>query len=304
MEREPASHHAAGAGCRLSGMLSSVCIFLWSDESMELPQHLYHYTSVEGVKGILESKSVWASLLHFMNDSQEWLYALDLMRAELRERITANPAPYWPLFITRLSESLNQIEKLNVYVFSLSAVSNQLSQWRAYCPPEGGYELRFNASLLLDHLHRHQFALRECYYDISLQRQLISKLVDDLLRGAGYLRDEDEVNLAVEGVKTRMFNYLAINAPLLKHPDFNEEKEWRAFKVAAFEDPHLSYHIKGSIVIPHYALGLETDSLKFPVEHVTVGPNAHQNLAIRGIMSLTFPAHVSIGQSTTPLRSL
>lgn len=270
---------------------------------MEMPEYLFHYTSAEGVKGILESKSVWASLLHFMNDSREWQYALDLMRAELMDRLTTNPGPYWPRFVTGLSESLNQIEQLNICVFSLSAVSNQLSQWRAYCPPEGGYQLRFNSSLLRHHIHRCHFQMKECCYDVESQKKLLGQIADFVLKQVGVLSDEGTARAAVQTVQNLLFVRLANNAPILKHPDFNEEKEWRAFGPVACDDPRMSYHIKGSIVIPHCGITLETPTCKFPVEHIVVGPNVHQKLALRGIESIAFPAHVTVGQSSTPLRS-
>jgi hypothetical protein len=40
---------------------------------------LFHYTSATGLRGILQSLSLWASDLRFLNDAQEAIYALDLV---------------------------------------------------------------------------------------------------------------------------------------------------------------------------------------------------------------------------------
>jgi hypothetical protein len=111
--------------------------------SIKLPVCLLHYTSIRGVEGILTKKAVWASLLHFMNGSREWIYALDLVKQALHKRIMIRRDTHWVAFIAELDEALNRIHGLNICVFSLSAMPNQLSQWRAYCPPEGGCNLSF-----------------------------------------------------------------------------------------------------------------------------------------------------------------
>src|SRR2546428_14133818 len=108
------------------------------------PQFLFHYTSIQGLIGILKSRSVWASGLLFMNDSREWLYTVDLLQQEIAKRFLARNDRNWTAFLADLSKIAERIEKLNICVFSMSAAANQLSQWRAYCPSEGGYELCFD----------------------------------------------------------------------------------------------------------------------------------------------------------------
>ena len=53
------------------------------------PEKLYHYTSQEGVIGILSEKVLWASMIHYMNDSKEYALALDLAKQELAKRAEA-----------------------------------------------------------------------------------------------------------------------------------------------------------------------------------------------------------------------
>ena len=266
------------------------------------PQWLYHYTSIYGVEGILTSKSIWASLLHFMNDSREWLYGLDLVRQYLQNQASVREDRNWLAFIGGLSESLGRIQGMNICVFSLSAESNQLSQWRAYCPPEGGYEVIFERKTLEEHLVRHGFELKPCIYDVDAQLRIVSTAIAPIIERVGELEDDRAVDDAIEAAMGRLAAQLSIVAPVLKHPDFREEKEWRAFALVLSNDSRMHYHIKGSVVIPHCLLNLETDSSRFPVTQITVGPNAHQLLAIRGLHAL--PSKVNIGRSETPLRSL
>jgi hypothetical protein len=267
---------------------------------------LYHYTSIRGVEGVLTRKAVWASLLHFMNDSGEWLYALDLVKASLRKRLPSREDRHWLAFLAELTGSLTRIEHLNICVFSLTAMPNQLSQWRAYCPPEGGYNLAFESSLLQQHLDRHGFRLEQCIYDLNEQERKIDEVVNRVLAMVGRLEDENEIVNATETALGQFAKELSEVAPVLKHPDFSEEEEWRAFSLVPSNDPRMEYHIKGSLVIPHCVLDLQTGKLPFPVSQITAGPNAHQDLAMRGVIALLRPGVVrgGVGKSTTPLRNL
>lgn len=51
---------------------------------------LYHYTSVTGLQGILQSNRLWATAAYFMNDSSEIEYGCQLVRQALLEWRTVN----------------------------------------------------------------------------------------------------------------------------------------------------------------------------------------------------------------------
>ncbi|OLD27475.1 MAG: hypothetical protein AUJ04_03935 [Acidobacteria bacterium 13_1_40CM_3_55_6] len=53
------------------------------------PQILYHYTSQEGLMGIITERCIWASKIHYLNDSEEFSIALDLAGRELKKRLEA-----------------------------------------------------------------------------------------------------------------------------------------------------------------------------------------------------------------------
>ena len=53
------------------------------------PEILYHYTSQDGLIGMLNTKTIWASKIHYLNDSKEFALALDLASDELTKRINA-----------------------------------------------------------------------------------------------------------------------------------------------------------------------------------------------------------------------
>ena len=265
-------------------------------------QTLHHYTSIVGAEGIIKSNSIWASLLHFMNDSQEWLYTLDIVRENLANRFTQRSDPYWIQFLAELRQSLQRIEWMNICVCSFSAVPNQLSQWRAYCPPDGGYELSFDVEKLKSHLSQYYFKLEECIYDRASQRPIVDEVVSLVIDSVSPIVNEGDINGVVGDVLMRLAGRLSLVAPKLKHPDFREEQEWRAYRLVANNDPQMSYHIRGSLLVPHYIIGFGEEVAENPIANVMAGPNTHQNLAIRGLETLTLNTNITVTASDTPLR--
>jgi hypothetical protein len=43
----------------------------------DFPATLYHYTSVDGLLGILRSKRIWATDIRFLNDRSEFFHAME-----------------------------------------------------------------------------------------------------------------------------------------------------------------------------------------------------------------------------------
>jgi hypothetical protein len=47
------------------------------------PGPLYHYTNQRGLLGIIRSKEIWATHTQYLNDTREFLHAMQAMRNEL-----------------------------------------------------------------------------------------------------------------------------------------------------------------------------------------------------------------------------
>jgi hypothetical protein len=58
-------------------------------EQSALPTPLYHYTDVHGVYGIIQDQAIWASNIRYLNDSQEFDFAVMLAKGVILERAQA-----------------------------------------------------------------------------------------------------------------------------------------------------------------------------------------------------------------------
>jgi hypothetical protein len=114
---------------------------------------LFHYTSLDGLLGTSESKSIWATNILYLNDASELNYSLDLLKEEIfrfQKGIQNALAPEYNFY----AETIKQIdrfipsESFAFFVCSFSEEKDLLSQWRGYCPEGIGFSLGFNFSTL------------------------------------------------------------------------------------------------------------------------------------------------------------
>jgi hypothetical protein len=253
------------------------------------PDELYHYTSQLGLLGILKSDTLWASKIHYLNDSTEFRIALDLAKEVLNERLVKEVGARNREKIECLLDDIPTIQKINVCVVSLSQNRDLLSQWRAYGGSVGGFSIGFKSSTLLACASNQGFNLVRCVYDQSKQRQIISELIDECLAVEfNTIPSEVDPNrprtILVLHTGGDFSRKLAATAPILKHPSYEEEDEWRLISEKGLNSSSLSFRPGGSMLTPYFEfiLGDKRDYLG----SITVGPNPHPDLANDAILML------------------
>jgi hypothetical protein len=128
---------------------------------------LYHYTTQEGLLGIIEKQKIWATHLQYLNDTSEGQIFTKLLLDELNRRAAADaeksstniteferllrlsidPADHQNETIDIGSSAFSWISNQSAFVTSFSADGNLLSQWRAYSGV-AGYSIGFRRSYL------------------------------------------------------------------------------------------------------------------------------------------------------------
>ncbi|MCQ4251563.1 DUF2971 domain-containing protein [Pseudomonas stutzeri] len=106
---------------------------------------LGHYTNTPGLMGIYQSRTLRATNIKFLNDEQEFVHALELIRQLIEETDENKAAPYIPAFNEFKEKILSKITMLDkqtsesIFTLSFSEKTDLLSQWRGYCPGNDGY---------------------------------------------------------------------------------------------------------------------------------------------------------------------
>jgi hypothetical protein len=316
---------------------------------MTVPEYLYHYTTASGLDGILGlSRSVpqvslddysnpakvqeaidalhvrevalhAGSLLH-MNDASELEYA---WRAAINRLAyhADNMGPQARRWLDELRRYLTSpmlrrdpdYERELVYCsLSFAADENSLSQWRAY-GGSGGFAVKFDAHALQRFFGERQWDLREVVYLDSDTSSTTSWPTE-----ADSVLQELATNLEVDGGEVQeglIWNRILRFLPLIKHPDFSEEREWRAFPVERggalrfpsiepSESPLICYKLRGRVVVPYLRIPLPSSTLA----GVVVGPQPHAELSAHSLrLFLTSRLGMDdscVTVSSTPYRDL
>ena len=114
---------------------------------------LFHYTTADGLKGIIEKNELWATSAYFLNGSTEIVYGCQVLKEALDNWMTRNPRPQEavPLRLAQdLRKSLGE-DPLNmeaithVYLSCFCEDDNVLSQWRTY--GQRGYSIGFKVPM-------------------------------------------------------------------------------------------------------------------------------------------------------------
>jgi hypothetical protein len=96
-------------------------------------KNLCHYTSQEGLIGILNRKFMYATDATYLNDSQEIVYAVNLAKRYFKEQWLSSHDRSARDMLNVLEQTETIVGNLPVYVASFSEEPDLLSQWRGYC---------------------------------------------------------------------------------------------------------------------------------------------------------------------------
>jgi hypothetical protein len=252
------------------------------------PFPLFHYTTMKGLLGIIQSGTIYASHIQYLNDSVEFTHAIERIQQELDSLYAAAAEFAGNAALAACIAEFKGPRRSRlpaVYVTSFSEKGDLLSQWRAYAS-RGGVSIGFSAAKLAERAAPQEFWLAKCRYTESEQRDLITKFVREVLSAPS----SDSYSPAPGAT---LHGYLLTVAPAMKHRSFKEEAEWRLISHAASATDSIrfvDFRTDGSIVIPYcpvrvnYEKGTPVDV----AEAIVVGPTPHPELSKQSIESLVY----------------
>lgn len=260
-----------------------------------VPANLYHYTGQSGLLGILDDGALRCSDAHFLNDAREVRYAVDLAARRVEE-FAEDFEPRDPAYndegvlFDSLVRGARGLLDVPLFVFSLSVDPNVLSQWRAYCPDEGGYAIGFS-SRDLGHLADNQgFKLTRCIYEEEHQHLLLDELIRDTVEAYQGDRDEgapvssDLYRRHTTNFMSEFFQYAAA----FKDRAFEEEQEWRLVaEPRTAHDEEVCFREGPSTPVPYLNFRLQgSDGEPLPISRIWVGPTRNRDLDLRVVQQL------------------
>jgi hypothetical protein len=275
---------------------------------------IWHYTTADGLIGILRSGQIWSTQVTCLNDTLEQRYFGDLVHAAVKARRAANIDPaldqMWRVADEGLSD--RNFATAGHFVACFSEVEDDLGQWRGYGGGECGYAIGFRSTGILDGIKgRPNTLLLPMNYDESKH----DFLVNDVLRiGQTYYLDGLTRGLPNSEKWAREFliafaTELDIFACVIKHPKFSGEAERRITTLLQDgEHALLEFRQKRTLLARHLPLDLAiaTDGAKrLPITRICVGPGPSQQVSKISVGDLLLKhgyANIPVELSKVPYR--
>jgi hypothetical protein len=252
----------------------------------EIDRPLYHYTGIGSLLGIAKTKSLWASNVYYLNDSEEIIYACDILDEVLAPRIAFGDYPQTKDFLVQLQAWVGwfRTHTYNLFGFSLSEERSLLSQWRSYTPHGKGVSIGFFPETLNRMLKNCNVKLVKCIYERKDQEELINDLINLLI--ATFEKNVSEIDVSkehpsqcyhafLEGYRGDVLQVLS----MIKHGAFKEEQEWRLISsyYPVYTLPEVRFREGASMLVPYLELSLGENKPYFA--EVILGPSQHGNLS-------------------------
>lgn len=196
------------------------------------PERLWHYTDGAGAKGIITSRTLRAGHLGYMNDTSEVNHAMNVSLDVARALVADLPEHREALarWIQYLTDDPPFSWAPNIFAVCFSERRDVLSQWRGYATGNGGsFSLGFPSSLIEERANP-QWLLRRCIYSRDDQARMIeARMRRGLQIAVEVYEDFGREGKIVDVAFNHLHGAVMSIAPLCKHPDFEEEGEWRLY---------------------------------------------------------------------------
>lgn len=141
------------------------------------PSTLYHYTTQDGVLGIINSGELWATNIRYMNDTTEFFGGLNLAKEHLKDLRLKKPS-LQDAIVHFAIQRLENIRSVDICAVSFCENNDLLSQWRGYSGSSGGICLGFRSAKLVSSAASICGRIAPCIYDQRKQHELVDEMLN------------------------------------------------------------------------------------------------------------------------------
>jgi hypothetical protein len=304
----------------------------WTQQHMEsedkkntIDTELYHYTDARGLKGIIESETIWFTDYRHLNDPSELTHGMEMAR-DVMNNSRGREDGHGREFLDCLADMLstkNFSGRFEFFIASFSRDRDELSQWRAYADNGRGYAIGFARRVFRIEENRPDLKPNEktfvgpVLYDIGEVMERHALAIDEAV--AIFL---EAVNANADVVKDETIrdDFIQqlcrdiISAPLIgncltsKHPAYKREKEVRLLMLNQRNNlmPYIKTRLRGSEIVPYIP---HPQPIREPgiIAEIVVGPAAGPDAerTVRTMLdSFSIDPKIPIGRSDIPYRAL
>ncbi len=240
-------------------------------------------------------KNFWLSAHSFLNDEKEYHEGLNILEQKLDLYI--NKAGSYSQETTQ--ELLSHVKEVMIYSTSFSRKGDLLSQWRSYCPKEGGVAIGFDKTMLEKHFCGRQELtnfkyIEDCCYDSKHTGEVADIIAKSTVENLDRMGPSWHGHFSQENIFLEMLTFLART----KNSSFSEEAEVRLFSygnreldgistqefneyssIQLVNSESVSFRPKNNFLIPYLEIGFPIEA----IQEIKVGPSNFQRESILGL---------------------
>lgn len=279
------------------------------------PTHtIYHYTSAQGLEGILRHSNIWFTRWDCLNDSSEYLQIHDIIR-ECIEQYRNTPPFYeavknWnELSRKEKQEQFYKEPYLDLYIASFSSKGDALNMWTYYTKSgsSDGYCVGVNSMNIFKD-KKVDLSIHQVIYNDSEKRKIIMGILDKIFQFYNFIKHQPSPAPLIAGLYVSDYINIACSyiGCFFKHSSFAVENEIRASLFIRDEDGYKElekkHRVSHGIIIPYTELHFHKEDIK----SVTISPTLPQHEAESGLRFLQHQLgyNFTIKHSTIPFRNI
>lgn len=230
-------------------------------------KYIYHYTSLEGLKSIMEKEVLWFSDIDYLNDESEVQYGYSL----ITDFLNKNKKNYSSDFVDSIKKKCNPNKLQNsknekyfatrCFILSFSNIDDSLPMWNYYSKNRNtfGYSIQFNKTLLLSKKNKDNnvfFISGNVVYNKLEQQKYIKKIINGIY---------DKYSSAMDNELIKYIVPLCINLSIFslftKNSCFMHEKEYRIVIPELVNNNNIDFRIYNNLLIPYISLEFSKQAL-------------------------------------------
>ncbi len=269
-----------------------------------LPDQVFHYTSIDAMMKIIETRSIWCTAIPYLNDSKERTFLFDAVRQRLPILKSKDTSIDPELGLHTLEvEDVNSLTSFadEVFVACFAENSDSLMHWRSYCPQESGVAIGFRSACLMEARISEKPQEGMVIPQVSFGRVGYlntedTTRIDDIIYIA-YTRAKDKIaKWNTGGVLNDYFRWeVDIIGCTNKLKAFEVEGEYRLLTYVSHRENNIYFRTVRSTLIPYVEMRIPNQSdIGFDfdfdkkkrwnaIQSIVVGPTANMALTKRSV---------------------
>lgn len=274
-------------------------------EEKTTPNELvFHYTSPEGLLGILETTSLWLSDVKHLNDETENIYTFEMLTLLLKDEDIDEVfrGKLLQYCSNKCALSFDGLPIKRHYAACFSVKNDLLPLWSYYTKTKDttGYNIGFKKQKLLKCLRSYGnggFVSGKVIYNKNTQKEILKSALHDF-------NDFYQKNNDGDAVRYFMF-FVSLAALFFKHPSFESEQEYRIVNTKKtkilMKNENLASRICNGMFIPYLSCQFDKEI----ISEVGISPTQKQEIAVIGLQKLLEQLDykdIDIFRSKIPLR--